>query len=118
MTRNNIMHWNILDNTQTLAHIIAISNEKPVLIFKHSTRCSISETALGRLERNWNDSHDEKITPYYLDLIAHRDVSNAIASTFEVEHQSPQVLVIKNGKSIFDTSHLAIAVASIMNTVE
>ena len=111
------MHWNIIDNTQALANIIAISNEKPVLIFKHSTHCSISETALGRLERNWNDSNDEKITPYYLDLIAHRDISNAIASTFEVEHQSPQVLVIKNGKSIFDTSHLSISIPSIMQVL-
>jgi bacillithiol system protein YtxJ len=110
-----MMHWNILETTQALANIIAISNEKPVLIFKHSTRCSISETALGRLERNWNDANDEKITPYYLDLIAHREISNTIASTFEVEHQSPQVLIIKNGKSIFDTSHLAITIPNIMN---
>jgi len=96
------MNWINLTNISQINEIIELSKLSPVLIFKHSTRCSISSTALNRLERAWNIDHENI---YYLDLIAHRDISNALAETFQVEHQSPQVMIISNGKSIFDESH-------------
>jgi bacillithiol system protein YtxJ len=79
-----------------------------VLIFKHSTRCAISDAALSRLERNWKS---EKVIPfkmYYLDLLSHRNVSQLIAQSFDVEHESPQVLIVKEGNPVYVRSHLAI----------
>jgi bacillithiol system protein YtxJ len=102
------MNWNLLQQAEQLQHLIAESSERKVLIYKHSTRCNISRTTLDRLERNWNDQEVPEVKTYFLDLLSHRDISNAIAQQFQVEHQSPQVLVISNGKSIYDRSHFDI----------
>lgn len=107
------MNWNKLDKTEVLEQIIEESKEKPVVIFKHSTSCSISAMALNRLERSWNDGEMNGIKPYYLDLIAYRDISNAIAEKFGVMHQSPQILVIKNGACVHDDSHMGISYQSL-----
>ncbi len=96
------MEWYNLTDTEQLKEISEISKTDPVLIFKHSTRCVISSMALGRLERNWQDSG---IKPFYLDLIAHREVSNNVENEFGVQHQSPQAILIKNGKVVYHTSH-------------
>lgn len=90
------------------------SNNKPVLFFKHSTRCSISDMVLQRLERDWKDEYTEKIVPVYLDLLKHRDVSNKIAEKYGVYHESPQVLIIKEGKCVYTASHSDIRLAEIM----
>ncbi|NGY37078.1 bacillithiol system redox-active protein YtxJ [Flavobacterium sp. XN-5] len=95
--------WNALTDLEQLNEIVSLSNDKPVVIFKHSTRCSISRMALKQFENEFDLS--DKVTPYFLDLIAHRDVSNDIASRFGVMHQSPQLLLIKGGKSVYDVSH-------------
>lgn len=108
------MRWNTLSDLSQLDTIDALSAAAPVLIFKHSTRCSISAAALNRLERNWKDEDDKKITPYFLDLLANRAVSNAIADKYGVEHESPQVLVIDNGKAVYNASHTGIAYQSLM----
>ncbi|WP_421826688.1 bacillithiol system redox-active protein YtxJ [Larkinella sp.] len=101
------MNWNKLQDNAQLAQIKQESAEQPVLIFKHSTRCSISSTALSRMERNWSNSAG--IKPYYLDLIAFRSVSGQVADEFGVDHQSPQVLLIQNGECIYDASHFEIS---------
>ena len=101
------MNWNALTDLEQLNEIISLSNEKPVVIFKHSTRCSISRMALKQFENNFNFS--DKVTPYFLDLIAHRDISNEIASRFGVNHQSPQLILIKDGKATYTVSHSDIA---------
>ncbi|RRA97619.1 bacillithiol system redox-active protein YtxJ [Larkinella rosea] len=101
------MNWNKLQDNAQIAQIKEESAEQPVLIFKHSTRCSISSTALSRLERNWSDSAG--IKPYFLDLISYRPVSGEVADTFGVDHQSPQVLLIQNGECIYDASHFEIS---------
>lgn len=95
--------WKQLTDISQLETIAAESGIKPAIIFKHSTRCSISRMALKQFENQYNP--DIMVTPYFLDLLAHRDVSNAIAEKFNVMHQSPQLLLIKNGKSIYDASH-------------
>lgn len=97
------IEWRQLTDLGQLNEIVDLSNEKAVLIFKHSTRCSISRFALKQFENEFY--LEEKITPYFLDLLNHRDVSNEIANRFDVFHQSPQILLIKNGKAIFSTSH-------------
>lgn len=103
------MEWNKLTGINQLEEINKNSFDAPIMIFKHSTRCSISSSALNRVERNWNNEQDDvKVKPYYLDLIAHRDVSNEIAKKWNIEHQSPQVLVIKNGECIYTETHMGI----------
>ena len=101
------MNWTELKSEEQVKLIDEESRNQPVLIFKHSTRCSISATALNRLERTWNES-EVTMKRYYLDLLSHRDISNHIAAKFDVEHQSPQVLVVKNGKPVLVQSHLGI----------
>ena len=84
--------------------LIADSFTRPQLIFKHSTRCSISRYVLSDFIAHFTYSSDE-FTAHYLDLLNHRDISNAIAERFEVQHQSPQLIVIKEGKAIAHASH-------------
>ena len=103
------MTWNQLQDKELLDKIIEESQENPVVIFKHSTSCSISAMALNRLERSWEDSEMSNVKAYFLDLIAYRDISNATAEKFGVMHQSPQILLIKNGECVYDDSHMGIS---------
>lgn len=103
-TNQNGLNWNALTEIKQLDAIVEESAEKPVVIFKHSTRCSISRMALKNFEREYNLEESE-VSPYFLDLLQHRDISNEIAQKFQVIHQSPQLLLIKNGKSVYDVSH-------------
>lgn len=107
------MNWKKLTNSSQLEEIKALSKEKPVLIFKHSTRCSISSMSLDRLLRNWKQGDEEKVEPYYLDLITFRALSDQIEDEFGVEHASPQVILVKDGKAIYDNSHFGISYAEI-----
>jgi bacillithiol system protein YtxJ len=100
------MKWISLTTEEQLDQILAKSAEKPQVIFKHSTRCSTSAMVLNRLERSEAPSH---IDFYFLDLIAYRSLSNKIAEKLNVYHESPQVLLIRNGECIYDESHMAIS---------
>lgn len=104
-----MIQWIPLCNMGQLEDIVKQSNSVPCLVFKHSTRCNISSMAKSRLEKNWDFSADD-IKPYYLDLIAFRDVSNAITEKFGIFHESPQALLIRNGECVYDASHLDISV--------
>lgn len=103
------MKWNKLEKEATLAAIKTASQEHPVVIFKHSTRCSISSMALDRLERNWKEEEMKSLSPYFLDLLSHRDISTKIAETFKIAHESPQLLLIDNGECIYHASHMSIS---------
>lgn len=107
-----IMNWNPLTSAVEIDAIIERSHKVPCLILKHSTRCSISFMAKHRLEATWDFSSTE-IEPFFLDLISHRNISNEIANRFDVFHESPQILVIRNGECILDDSHLDISVDEI-----
>ena len=107
------MKWNVLSSPDQLDVIREESKSKPVLIFKHSSRCSVSQLTLDRLQRKWG-AHAGDIKPYFLDLIAFRDISNRIADQFRVEHESPQVLLIRNGEVIYDRSHYDIEFGGIL----
>lgn len=96
------MNWKILSDPSQLETIKTESAQKPVVIFKHSIRCSISAMAKGRLERA---QAPEGIDFYYLDLINNRGLSNQVADEFGVHHESPQILIIKDGQCIYDESH-------------
>lgn len=100
------MNWKQLTSISQLEELAKESASSPVLIFKHSKSCSVSSAALNRLERNWNLG--EKVNIYFLDLLSYRDISNAIAEKFDVQHESPQVLILENGKAVYDCSHFDI----------
>jgi bacillithiol system protein YtxJ len=114
------MLWHKLSDISQLQEIKNLTKEQSnhhltVLLFKHSTRCSISSMALNRIESKWIDT--PAIQTYYLDLLNHRDISNEIASLFNVEHASPQVLLIKNGECFYHNSHSAISAPSILEAI-
>lgn len=95
--------WRQLTNLGQLNEIIDSSTEKPILIFKHSTRCGVSKMVLRQFENEFDD--EQKITPYFLDLLVHRNISNTISERFGVVHQSPQLILIKDGKAVYNASH-------------
>ncbi len=97
-----------LDKMEQFDEIDEISQTKSVVLFKHSTRCSISRMALKQFDAEFNYP-EEKIDWYLLDLLNHRDLSNEIASRYNVVHQSPQIVVIRNGKAVFNESHDSIS---------
>ena len=109
------MNWNKLTDAAQLDELKAESAGQPVLIFKHSTTCSISTMALSRMERNW--SEEAGIKPYYLDLLNNRTLSGQIAEAFDVTHQSPQVLLIQDGKCVYDASHMGISFRALTQAV-
>ena len=105
--------WMYLEETP-LDEIVKISFEKPVAIFKHSTRCSVSRMAWNQFSNQYAIEF-EKMELYFLDLLAHRSISNEVAERFGVVHQSPQLIVIKDGKVVYDASHSDIDAQDLKN---
>lgn len=105
------MNWKEITDEQQLEQIRQESTLHPVVLFKHSTRCSISSMAKSRLERA---TPPENIPFYYLDLIRYRGISNKVAEVFGVMHESPQVLVIRRGECVYDESHNGINMEDLM----
>lgn len=108
-----MIQWQTLNQASQLAVLAEESKTQPIVIFKHSTICSISSTAKTRLERQWEDAGLETVKPYYLDLISFRPVSNEIADLFQVRHESPQLLLIQNGVCTYHASHLGINLSAV-----
>ncbi|PKP28978.1 MAG: bacillithiol system redox-active protein YtxJ [Bacteroidetes bacterium HGW-Bacteroidetes-18] len=114
---NNIkINWVALTEKAQLEDIVKISMTKPVLIFKHSTRCGISRMVFKNFESAY-DIPETEIEMYFLDLLEYRNLSNDISEKFKVMHQSPQVLVIKNRKSVYNDSHHSITVEAIKEAI-
>lgn len=105
------MNWKNLDNSDELNVIIKESFHKPQLIFKHSTRCIISKMALKNFEADFDFGN--RVEPYYLDLIAFRNISNKVSEVFDILHESPQILLIKDGKAVYSESHEGISAAEL-----
>lgn len=100
--------WKQITSVKDLDEAVAESYHRKVFVFKHSTRCFISKTVLRNFENEMKDSgHDYAY--YFLDLLAHRDISNHIAERFCVEHQSPQLIVLQDGKVVHHASHQSIS---------
>ena len=109
------MNWIQLTDEQQLSELKELSKNNPQVIFKHSTRCSISSMAKNRLERTSIPS----VLPFYiLDLIRFRPISNKVAQEFQVRHESPQVLIIVDGECIYDESHSGIDMKDILNNAK
>jgi len=107
--------WKQLTDLGELNTIINESNDKTVVIFKHSTRCAISRMVLKQFENEF--SAHEVITPYFLDLLSYRAISNEIATRYGVVHQSPQMIIIKEGVAVYHASHESIAASDLNNYI-
>jgi bacillithiol system protein YtxJ len=104
------MNWKDLDNSNQLQTIIDASYTQAVAIYKHSTRCSVSFMAKKTIEFNWTfDSTDV----WLLDLLKHRAISNQIEEQLSVRHESPQFLLLKEGKVVYHASHNSIDLSQI-----
>lgn len=99
------MNWIAITEPSHLNNIVSDSFEHLVFVFKHSTRCSISKVVLSRFERNFKLTYGK---PYLLDLLSFRDLSNQLAEYYGVIHESPQLLIIKEGRCVEHASHNAI----------
>lgn len=101
---NKAVFWKELNSEELVKELVENSKKKTVILFKHSTRCSISSMAKNRFE----SSYDDIISPvdvYLLDLLSFRNVSSFIEDFLKIEHQSPQVIVLKDGGVIHSASH-------------
>ena len=108
------MNWIPINSPEQLEEIRIRSVQTPQLIFKHSTRCVISVMIKNRLERSEIPSG---VDFYYLDLLQHRPISNLIADSFSVHHQSPQILLIQNGECVYEESQNAITMDEIIEQI-
>jgi bacillithiol system protein YtxJ len=108
--------WHVLSRTEQVEDLIEESKNVPVAIFKHSTRCGISRMVLKQFEKEYSLT-DEQLKLYFLDLLKHRDISNEIAERFGVAHESPQLLVVKNGEVVHHHSHQGIEAAHLETLV-
>ena len=109
------MNWIPLTSEKQLEQILENSKTKPQVIFKHSIRCGISSMAKSRLERSQPPG---TIDFYYLDLISYRNISNRLSELFKVVHESPQVLLIKNGECVYEESHSGIRMEEIVEQAD
>ncbi len=113
----NNMCWEEIKSITDLEQALRLSIEKPVIIFKHSRLCSLSSMVLSALEGSWNDAEMAEAVPHFLDLIAYRGVSNEIAHRLKIAHQSPQLLIIKDGVCVYSASHFDIKYAEILAVI-
>lgn len=104
--------WKYIESEADLEKAIAESSERKVAIFKHSTRCHISKTVLRNFEREVQESPAD-VSYYFLDLLEYRPVSNKIEHDLDVVHQSPQLIVLKDGKAVNNMSHQGITLKGI-----
>lgn len=109
------MVWKILNEVSQIETLLEDSHTKDILIFKHSTTCSVSMISKLKLEDEWNSEMD--IVPYYLDVKGSREISNSIAEILGVHHESPQVILIRDGECIYDESHFDISLADIRESI-
>lgn len=105
--------WKNIEKEEDLEKAIELSYQHKIAIFKHSTSCFISRTILKNFEKEV-DGADKKPELYFLDLLAHRPISNKIAEDLGIRHESPQLIVIENGKPINSASHQDISLSQIV----
>ena len=112
------MNWLMLTTEEQLVEIDLLSqnNDAAVLIFKHSTRCAISSVALNRFENSWKPA-EKQVAIYFLDLLKYRSISDQISKKYNIPHESPQALLIKNGKCIYSNSHSGISAADVLSAL-
>ena len=113
---NHTFPWIDLSSLEQLLEIKEQSKIIPVVIFKHSTRCVISRMVLRDFESSFVKD-GKSVALYFLDLLSYRDISSQVGEIFQVFHQSPQLIVIKNGEAIYHTSHNEIKADAIKDVI-
>lgn len=108
--------WKPLTHVDQLQTIVQDSHHQAIAIFKHSTRCGISRMVIKQFESDFNIKEDE-LQVYYLDLLNYRSISDEIAATFQVWHESPQLIVVKNGVTVAHASHSGINALDLKNFI-
>ncbi|PHS10067.1 MAG: cytosolic protein [Kordia sp.] len=111
-----VLPWLFLTSESQLEEIKSKSFERTQVIFKHSTRCSISSISMNKFVKNYNIPQEDADL-YYLDLLNYRSVSDEVGHAFQVMHQSPQVIVVKNGEAVYNASHYAIQTDKILELI-
>ena len=111
-------NWKYITSTEDISRLEEISKQKPVIIFKNSTRCSISHASLSDFERDLQSSDAFNAELYMLDVVAYRPVSLKIAEHFAINHQSPQLLLIVDGKCIYHNSHFGISLRDVKQKID
>jgi bacillithiol system protein YtxJ len=106
------INWLDFTESNQIEAITLQSNVKPILIFKHSTRCGVSRMSLKNFESEY-DLNETAIDLYFLDILKYRSISNEVSIKFKVQHQSPQVIVLKKEKAIYQDSHFGICVKAV-----
>jgi bacillithiol system protein YtxJ len=107
--------WIQLTDKGQLNEALVGSEQKSVLFFKHSTRCGISSMVLNRFEASWKATDDCDF--YLVDLLAYRTISDEMASLFQIQHQSPQLILIRNHDVIYHASHDSIIASDFENRI-
>lgn len=110
------VNWIPLTSLAQLEEIKEQSKGETVLIFKHSTRCGISSMVIKRFEQLFDESM-QQVKVYYLDLLSYRNISDEVGYTFQVMHQSPQLLIVKNETAVFHTSHYDITAVNLQQYI-
>ena len=100
-----------IDNRETLDKLIADSKSKPVVIFKHSNACGISASAYREMQKL-----DEQVN--LLEVQSARDVSRELADLTGIRHETPQVIVLKDGKAVWNASHYEVKAGAVLKAVE
>lgn len=114
------MNWLKLETLSDYNEMVAASKKEEyyaVAVFKHSTRCPVSMMAKLKMTSSW-DIDENELPIYLIDLIKYRDISNQIATDFNVQHESPQLLVIKNNKCVYHASHSGISASEVKELLE
>ena len=107
---------NQLHSSDSLRQALAESNQRPVLIFKHSTACPISSRAFREFQAYLVDANPE--VSYHLVVVqTDRPVSDEIAARLRLEHETPQAILVKNGHAVWNASHFAITVSALTDAI-
>lgn len=101
---DKILPWILLKSVPQLELIETKPNAKTQLIFKHSTRCGISRMVINQFIDAYEFT-EQDFDLYYLDILNNREISNEVGYRFQVIHESPQLLVVKNGVVVAHASH-------------
>ncbi len=110
--KKTFLNWIPLRTVEQLNTIKQQSKKESILIFKHSTRCGISSMVIKRFEALFTEKH-QNLKVYYLDLLNYRDLSAEVGYTFQVMHQSPQLIIVKNGVTVYHASHYDISLTDL-----
>ena len=109
LIKTEVMNWTELTDENQIEDIKEFSKTGIAVVYKHSHRCSTSNMALNRIESSWNNKEMIHAKPFFVNVIHARSLSNKIAETFGVRHESPQILIIKDEKCVYSASHLSIS---------